>query len=61
MAPRPFVESSPDTRVTPGLIPAATCPAAAAARGVQFRFVLDEVHHMFPSILLTDALRRSGY
>lgn len=58
---RPFVESTPDTRVTLGLIPAATWRAAAAARGVQFGFAFTEVHHMFPSMLLTDALRRSGF
>jgi len=58
---RPFVESTPDIRVTLGLIPAATWRTAAAARGVQFGFAFNEVHHMFPSLLLTDALRRSGF
>jgi hypothetical protein len=59
---RPFVASTPDEKMTLGLVPAQTWRAAAAARGAPgMGFQYTEVHHMFPSLFLTDALRRSGF
>lgn len=60
-AARPFITATGDGR-TLGLIPAATWRAAAAARGFPgFGFQFTEIHHLFPSTLLTDALRRSAF
>jgi hypothetical protein len=60
-ATRPFIASTGDGR-TLGLIPAATWRAAASSRGFPgFGFQFTEIHHLFPSTLLTDALRRSGF
>ena len=60
-AARPFIATTADNR-TLGLIPAATWRSAASARGFPgFGFQFTEIHHLFPSTLLTDALRRSGF
>lgn len=60
--PGTFVATTADGKRTLGLVPAATWRAATAARGFpSMGFQFTEVHHMFPSILLTDALRRSGF
>lgn len=60
-AARPFVTTTADNR-TLGLIPAATWRAAASQRGFPgFGFQFTEIHHLFPSTLLVDALRRSGF
>ncbi|MFF3842587.1 hypothetical protein [Streptomyces sp. NPDC001930] len=58
----PFVTTTGDGSRTLGLIGAGYWRAAAAARGYPtMGYTFEEVHHMFPSTLLADALRRSGF
>ena len=60
--PPPFVATTFDGRWTLGLIPGATWRAAAAEQGFpSMGAQYTEIHHMFPGMLLTDALRRSGF
>jgi hypothetical protein len=58
----PFVESNTGGTWTVGLIPGPAWNHAAQQRGAPtMGQTFDEVHHLFPSVMLTDAVRRSGF
>lgn len=60
--PPPFVATTPDDRWTLGVLPATVWQAAAAALGhPEMGHQFTEIHHMFASMMLVDALRRSSF